>query len=89
MDMHGHGGMGGHTAPSPSASAAAGDADPGPMSYFAYGNHTGTIVAHVVLMIVAWFFVLPVGTYPPIGKKMGRGEKETMDMGYRFGIEKR
>lgn len=55
MDMHGH------TAPSPSASAAAGNADPGPMSYFAYGKHSGAIVAHIVLMVLAWFFVLPVG----------------------------
>ena len=79
--------MHGHTASSPSASAATGDADPGPMSYFAYGNHTGTIVAHIVLMVLAWFFVLPVGTYLPIGKKTRRGGRETMDKGYTRGIE--
>lgn len=71
-DMHGHGDMGGHTAPSPSTSAAGGgDDDAGPMSYFAYGKHSGTILAHIVLMVLAWFFILPVGTYFPIGKEMG------------------
>lgn len=31
------------------------------MSYFAYGKHPGTIVAHVALMILGWCFVLPAG----------------------------
>jgi hypothetical protein len=35
--------------------------DSSPMSYFAYGKHTGWIVAHIALMVVAWCFVLPTG----------------------------
>ncbi|KAL4990342.1 hypothetical protein BDW68DRAFT_154554 [Aspergillus falconensis] len=30
-----------------------------PISYFAYGQYTGWIVAHIALMVVAWCFVLP------------------------------
>ncbi|GFF31084.1 uncharacterized membrane protein C3B8.06 [Aspergillus udagawae] len=33
--------------------------DESPMSYFAHGKHSGTIMAHIALMIVAWCFVLP------------------------------
>ncbi|CBF75551.1 hypothetical protein AN3714.2 [Aspergillus nidulans FGSC A4] len=33
--------------------------DDSPMSYFAYGQYTGWIVAHIALMVVAWCFVLP------------------------------
>ncbi|KAL2865531.1 Ytp1 family protein [Aspergillus lucknowensis] len=33
--------------------------DNSPMSYFAYGKHTGWIVAHIALMVIAWCFVLP------------------------------
>ncbi|PWY81583.1 hypothetical protein BO94DRAFT_470214 [Aspergillus sclerotioniger CBS 115572] len=35
--------------------------DDSPMSYFAYGKHTGTIVAHIALMILGWCFILPIG----------------------------
>ncbi|KAL5355182.1 hypothetical protein BJX96DRAFT_3256 [Aspergillus floccosus] len=31
-----------------------------PMSYFAYGKHSGTIMAHIALMVLAWCFVLPI-----------------------------
>ncbi|PGH10220.1 hypothetical protein AJ79_05475 [Helicocarpus griseus UAMH5409] len=58
MDM-GHGGMesshNDHSAPSPTAEAS------GPMSYFAYQKHSGTIIAHIALMVIAWFFILPIG----------------------------
>ena len=30
-------------------------------SYFALGKHNGLIFGHIALMIVAWFFVLPIG----------------------------
>ncbi|KAH2232825.1 hypothetical protein V6Z96_005778 [Aspergillus fumigatus] len=33
--------------------------DESPLSYFAYGKHSGTIMAHIALMIIAWCFVLP------------------------------
>lgn len=32
-----------------------------PMSYFAYGKHSDTIIAHIALMVLAWCFVLPAG----------------------------
>ncbi|KAJ5097190.1 hypothetical protein N7456_007911 [Penicillium angulare] len=31
----------------------------GSTSYFAYGQHSTTIIAHIALMIIAWCFVLP------------------------------
>ncbi|KAL6239115.1 hypothetical protein BDW75DRAFT_199673 [Aspergillus navahoensis] len=33
--------------------------DDSPISYFAYGQYTGWIVAHIALMVFAWCFVLP------------------------------
>lgn len=33
----------------------------GPMSYFAYGKHSSTIVAHITLMAIAWCLILPAG----------------------------
>lgn len=66
MDM---GGM--HNAPAvPTAAASAAGPtgtnsligpDGEPISYFALGTHSGALITHVVLMVVAWFFVLPVG----------------------------
>lgn len=54
MDMGG-----GAAKPEPSGSAEPDDNSP--MSYFAYGKHPGTIIAHIALMILAWCFVLPAG----------------------------
>lgn len=54
MDMHSS-----TAAPTPSAAAHANSE--GPMSYFAHGKHSGTILAHIVLMILGWCFVLPAG----------------------------
>lgn len=34
------------------------------MSYFSYGKHTGSILTHIILMVLAWCFVLPVGKIP-------------------------
>jgi hypothetical protein len=31
------------------------------LSYWAYGEHSGSITAHIVLEVLAWCFVLPVG----------------------------
>jgi len=33
----------------------------GPGSYFQYGEHTGLMFLHILLMTVAWVFVLPIG----------------------------
>ena len=32
-----------------------------PESYFAYPEFGGLMLAHIVLMTVAWFFILPIG----------------------------
>lgn len=32
-------------------------------SYFTYQKHGGLMLAHIALMIVAWFLVLPIGEY--------------------------
>lgn len=53
MDMGGHG----HNATSESSQPA----EDSLMSYFAYGKHSGTIVAHIGLMVLAWCFILPAG----------------------------
>lgn len=45
--------------------AHAGNDDGGPMSYFAYGKHSGAIVAHISLMVLAWCFILPIGEISP------------------------
>lgn len=36
------------------------------MSYFRYQKHSGTILAHIVLMAIAWVVILPVGKRSPI-----------------------
>ena len=46
----------------PSASMVA--APDSPESYFAYPKFGGLMLAHIALMTVAWFFVLPIGRYP-------------------------
>ncbi|KAL5334742.1 hypothetical protein BJX70DRAFT_349009 [Aspergillus crustosus] len=51
-----------HENPSPEAS------DNSPMSYFAYGKHTGWIVAHIALMVGAWCFVLPTAVMLSIAR---------------------
>lgn len=47
-------------APQPTTTATQNNTN-GPMSYFAYGKHSSTIIAHIVLMVLGWCFVLPVG----------------------------
>lgn len=37
-------------------------ADHEAVSYFAAGGHTGILVAHVTVEVLAWMFILPVGT---------------------------
>ncbi|OAX77660.1 hypothetical protein ACJ72_08039 [Emergomyces africanus] len=40
----------------------------GPMSYFAYQKHAGSIIAHIALMVIAWFFILPIGVMLSIAR---------------------
>ena len=63
MDMDMNMGMDSHASDSaaqPATSTAAAYSE-GPMSYFAYGKHSTTIMAHIALMILGWCFVLPAG----------------------------
>ena len=32
-----------------------------PDSYYAYPQHSGLMLAHIIVMVVAWLFVLPIG----------------------------
>lgn len=53
-----------HSTPIPTAPTALASQTPqseSATSYFAYGEHSGTILAHIGLMILAWCFVLPAG----------------------------
>ena len=61
----GMGGMGAKMAHLTSASsvAALNSSTVDQQSYFTYQNNGGLMLAHIGLMIVAWFFVLPVGEY--------------------------
>ena len=60
--------MGAHVTPAmsvsnamPSASTVA--APSSSESYFAYSKFGGLMLAHIVLMTIAWFFVLPIGLW--------------------------
>lgn len=55
-DMHG---VSSTTAPTTSVSQN-GQIE-GPTSYFSYGQHSSTILAHIALMTLGWCFVLPAG----------------------------
>ena len=57
MDMDMGMGMGAN----PQPEAPAGKSDDSPLSYFAHGKHSGAIIAHIALMVLAWCFVLPTG----------------------------
>lgn len=61
MDMHGDSTM--HSSPTHSPKPEPSHHEP--MSYFAYGKHTGTILTHIGLMVLAWCFVLPSGKSKP------------------------
>lgn len=66
MDTDMSGGMGSsHSGSAPSNHTADGDSQDYPMSYFAYQKHSGVIMAHIVLMVLAWFFTLPIGATSP------------------------
>ncbi|KAJ5769843.1 uncharacterized protein N7511_001894 [Penicillium nucicola] len=52
----------------PQSSPTAHVTSSGPMSYFAYGKHSSSIIAHIALMVVAWCFVLPVAVMLSIAR---------------------
>lgn len=47
--------------PATSPAAPTASASQNAQSYFAYGQHSNTILAHIALMILSWCFVLPAG----------------------------
>ena len=50
-----------HLASSHSMSVAAmNSSSAAPQSYFTYPNYGGLMLAHIVLMTIAWFFFLPI-----------------------------
>lgn len=66
--------------------AAAPTTDPAMMSYFAYGKHTGTILAHIILMVLAWCFVLPVGKISGFPQKSSKTDRS--DRYYRSHVQR-
>jgi hypothetical protein len=58
MDMHAT-----SRAASPTASISHNVQSEGPTSYFAYGQHSGTIVAHIAFMTLSWCLFLPAGKH--------------------------
>lgn len=56
MDMHATSSAG-----SPTASISQNVQSEGSTSYFAYGQHSGTIVAHIAFMTLSWCLILPAG----------------------------
>lgn len=35
-------------------------------SYSGLSEHSGILLAHIILMVLAWFFILPIGTSRPL-----------------------
>ncbi|CAL5874403.1 uncharacterized protein PFLUO_LOCUS8699 [Penicillium psychrofluorescens] len=55
------------TAPMATATAAKTHSDAA-MSYFAYSKHSGTIIAHIALMVLGWCLVLPAAVMLSIAR---------------------
>lgn len=60
-DMEGGGQIGGHNTGNHTDSPQ----DNYPPTYFSHPGYAGLMYAHIGLMVVAWVFVLPVGTSGP------------------------
>ena len=60
---HGHDNHAGEAkyALSPTSAASMNSSSTSPASYFTYPAFRGLILGHVVLMVLAWFLILPVG----------------------------
>ncbi len=63
---HGHDNHAGETAnmgpvPNSMAAASMNSSSVSPQSYFTYSASSGFMLGHVILMTIAWFFVLPIG----------------------------
>ena len=56
MDMHAT-----SSAAAPTAFVSQDAQSEGPTSYFSYGQHSSTILAHIALMAIGWCFILPAG----------------------------
>lgn len=51
--------MGEPTMSRPTIAQASGSSKP--QTYFQFGEHSGLIMAHILLMAISWVFVLPIG----------------------------
>ncbi|KAJ5552106.1 hypothetical protein N7494_001484 [Penicillium frequentans] len=56
------------SATAPTASVSGNPPNEGHTSYFSYGQHSSTILAHVALMTLGWCFVLPAAVLLSIGR---------------------
>jgi hypothetical protein len=56
----------------PTIATTSGALDAGPQSYFQYGEHSGLLVAHILLMILGWMFILPIGKCHPVSQNFGQ-----------------
>jgi len=65
MDMAG-GEMSHTEASRPIISAISNSTDPGPPSYFRPTEHSGLMLAHIVLMSIGWIFILPLGEFSDV-----------------------
>ncbi|KAH8661408.1 hypothetical protein BGZ60DRAFT_380826 [Tricladium varicosporioides] len=50
----------------PTVAQASGSSDP--QTYYQYGEHPGLIMAHILLMTIAWVFILPIGVLLSISR---------------------
>jgi hypothetical protein len=69
VGAHGHDGdmkmdMGEQSVSRPTIATISNTTDAGPQSYFQYGEHSGLLVAHILLMTIGWIFILPIGKHP-------------------------
>ncbi|KAL4786498.1 hypothetical protein BJX76DRAFT_365579 [Aspergillus varians] len=63
VDMHASSG-----AATPTASISQNAQSEDPTSYFSYGQHSSTILAHIALMTIGWCFVLPAAVLLSTGR---------------------
>ncbi|KAJ5317165.1 hypothetical protein N7508_001673 [Penicillium antarcticum] len=56
------------SAVTPTASVSHNAQNEGPTSYFSYGQHSSTILAHITLMTLGWCFILPAAVILSIGR---------------------
>ncbi|TVY84342.1 putative membrane protein [Lachnellula suecica] len=56
----------------PTIATTSATANAGPESYFQYGGHSGLLIAHILLMTLAWMFILPIAVMFSISRSRYR-----------------